>query len=197
MIINRSILGGIILLFFIACSDSGKQLTKEIKKLQSNAIQLPSKCLVMQLGKELQEFKVNENALKLVVYADSVECTACAINHIDVWGRFIDYAEQFNGHLKFCFIFFPMKKELHGIKLMIANTKFNYPIILDTLGEFEKLNRHLPINKSLHTFLLDENNNVILVGNPTRNKSIEKMFYSIVEEKLGKPQALPIRDSIN
>ena len=36
--------------------------------------------------------------------------------------------------------------------------------------------------------VLDENNNVILVGNPLHNKKIEKMFYKIVEDKLGKPQ---------
>ena len=68
------------------------------------------------------------------------------------------------------------------------NVKFNYPILLDTLGEFEKLNPHLPKNHLLHTFLLDENNRVVLVGNPLRNKKIEEMFYKIVEEKLGKPQ---------
>ena len=65
---------------------------------------------------------------------------------------------------------------------------FDCPILLDTLGEFEKLNPHLPKNRALHTFLLDENNNVILVGNPLRNKKIEEMFYQIVEEKLGKPE---------
>lgn len=52
----------------------------------------------------------------------------------------------------------------------------------------EIMNPHLPKNKALHTFLLDENNNVILVGNPLHNKKIEKIFYKIVEEKLGKPQ---------
>jgi len=46
----------------------------------------------------------------------------------------------------------------------------------------------LPKDNLLHTFLLDENNNVILVGNPVRNKKIKEMFYKIVEEKLGKPQ---------
>lgn len=37
-----------------------------------------------------------------------------------------------------------------------------------------------------HTFLLDEDNNVLLVGNPLENKKIEEMFWQIVEEKLGK-----------
>lgn len=142
----------------------------------------------MQLGKELQKNDLNKKGFKLVVYADSVGCTTCAINHIDSWNRFIDYAKQFDNQLRFCFIFSPMKEELRRTKLMIANTIFDYPILLDTLGEFEKLNPHLPKNRSFHVFLLDENNKVILVGNPMRNKRIEEMFYKIVEEKLGKPQ---------
>ena len=37
-----------------------------------------------------------------------------------------------------------------------------------------------------HTFLLNENNNVLLVGNPLENETIEEMFWQIVEGKLGK-----------
>lgn len=175
-------------LFLVACSSRERQFAKEIKVLQSKMIRLPSKGLIMQRGKELQKDDVNEEVFKLIVYADSVECTACAINHINLWERFINYAKQFDDQLRFYFIFFPMQKELHGIKLMIANTKFDYPILLDSLGEFERLNPHLPQNKALHTFLLDENNNVLLVGNPLHNKKIEEMFYKVVEEKLGKLQ---------
>lgn len=79
----------------------------------------------------------------------------------------------------------------------MKNNSLDYPVLLDTLGEFEKLNPHLPKNKALHTFLLDENNNVILVGNPLHNKKIEEMFNKIVEEKLGKPQEQPVKDSLN
>ena len=77
---------------------------------------------------------------------------------------------------------------------MIVRQMFDYPILLDTLREFEKLNPHLPKNRALHTFLLDENNNVILVGNPLHNKKIEEMFYKIVEEKLGTSQQSPAKE---
>lgn len=177
-----------VMLFISACSNRERQLKKEIKVLQSNVIRLPSKGLILRQGKVLQKVNVNEGFFKLVVYVDSVECTPCAINHIDSWERFIDYADQFNDKVRFCFIFSPMKQELSGVKLMIANTMFDYPILLDTLGEFDEYNPHLPENSALHTFLLDEYNNVILVGNPMYNKKIEEMFYKLVEEKLGKPQ---------
>lgn len=171
----------------VACSNREQQIVEGIKVLQSRTVQLPSNGLIMRQGKVLHENIANDKGLKLVVYADSVGCTGCAINHIDSWGSLVDYAEQFNDRLGFYFIFSPLKRELRGTELMIANSMFDYPIMLDTLKEFERLNPHLPKNKALHTFLLDENNNVILVGNPLHNKKIEEMFYKIVEEKLGKP----------
>lgn len=88
-----------------------------------------------------------------------------------------------------------MKREVRSTELLIANTNFDYPILIDTLGEFERLNPHLPKNQALHTFLLDENNRVILVGNPLRNKKIKEMFYKIVEEKLGKPGEVAVKDN--
>ena len=42
-----------------------------------------------------------------------------------------------------------------------------------------------PSESMFHTFRLDENNKVILVGNPMLNKQIEDMMLSIVDEKLG------------
>lgn len=177
-------------LFFVACSNRERQFSNEIKVLQSRAIRLPSKSLIVQEGKEVQRSNINKEILKLIVYADSLECTPCAINHIDSWKYLINYMEQFNNQLRFYFIFSPKKKEAYETKLMLAQMKFNYPILLDTLGEFESLNTHLPKNRTLHTFLLDKDNNVILVGNPSRNKKIKEMFNKIVEEKLGKPQQL-------
>ena len=80
----------------------------------------------------------------------------------------------------FILFFGQQKKDIKSVESILnKNVKFNYPILLDTLGEFEKLNPHLPKNHLLHT---------VLVGNPLRNKKIEEMFYKIVEEKLGKPQ---------
>lgn len=47
-------------------------------------------------------------------------------------------------------------------------------------------NPNLPSESMYHTFMLDENNRVILVGDPMLNKQIEDMMLSIVEEKLGR-----------
>lgn len=53
-------------------------------------------------------------------------------------------------------------------------------------GVFARENPHLPREAMYHTFLLDEENRVVLVGDPSRNERIKELFWQIVEEKSGK-----------
>ena len=41
-------------------------------------------------------------------------------------------------------------------------------------------------SESMHTFLLDEDNNVILVGSPIGNEKIGDMLQDVVKKKLGR-----------
>lgn len=185
----------LLLLFVFGCSEGKYKYAQEIKKLESDIIRLPLNGVVVNQDARCDKLDIFNKSFKLVNYTDSIGCTSCAINQLDWWEDFIDYANKFNGRLKFYFIFSPIKKDLNSIKLAISNKMLNYPIMLDTLKEFERLNPHLPKNRALHTFLLDENNRVILVGNPLRNKKIKEMFYKIVEDKLGKPGEVAVKEN--
>ena len=170
-------------IFFTLCScnTTSQKLLKEMTLLQSKPINCGQN--------ELVHHDTLQKEIKCIVYSDSVNCTSCAINQMDLWNPLLEYSKSYNGLLNFYFIFCPARKDFQEMKLaLIKNSRFNYPIILDTLWQFAKLNPHLPKNKALHTFLLDENNNVILVGNPLHNKKIKEMFYRIVEDRLGKPE---------
>lgn len=64
----------------------------------------------------------------------------------------------------------------------------SYNHMNDTTGVFHRTNPQLPSNPMLHTFLLDENNEVLVVGNPLENEKIDRMFWRTVKEKLGTGQ---------
>ena len=178
----------LIILLFFACGNRQK-IVEELSKLQSKSIILPKQSRLAIHGKDtvLMDF-MKAGRLKLLIYADSSGCSPCVINKMFLWDNLIEYSKEYKGDLKFYFIFSPRKRDVKEVQIALINNAFDYPVLIDALGEFEKLNSHLPKNKAFHTFLLDENNNVILAGNPLYNKKIRKMFYKIVEEKLGKPQ---------
>lgn len=171
----------------VSCKYNSK-LSEEILLFQKKPIVLTKQSELIIGGQKKVIENETQRGLKYVIYKDSLECTSCSINKMYFWDEFIKYAKSYNGRLKYYFIYSPLKKNCRNVEFLLKNINFDYPILLDSLGEFVKLNPHLPKNRALHTFLLDEDNNVILVGDPVYNKRIEKMFYKIVEEKLGKPQ---------
>lgn len=128
-----------------------------------------------------------DRSLKIVAYSDSMACSSCAVDKLYTWLDMIKKTEPYGEKINYNFIFCPKKEERENVEFAIKTlAHFNYPVYVDTLGLFEGLNPQIPHIANLHTFFLDENNNVLLVGNPINNKKIEKLFWQIVEEKLGK-----------
>ena len=58
------------------------------------------------------------------------------------------------------------------------------PIYLDKSHLFKSNNKFLPEEKQYHVFLIDENNNVLLVGNPLLNPHVCDIMYKIIDNKL-------------
>ena len=174
----------LLMLLFFACGNRQK-IAKELSQLQSECIVLPKQSQLTIQGKDTvwMDF-MRDGRLKLLVYTDSTGCSSCTINKMYMWDSLIEYSKVYKGNLKFYFIFSPGKQDEESVRIALQSHAFDYPVLIDTLGEFEKLNPHLPENKALHTFLLDENNNVILVGNPLYNKKIEQMFYDMTKKRL-------------
>ena len=58
-------------------------------------------------------------------------------------------------------------------------------IILDSTNTFKKINPVIPLNNSsLHTFLLDKNNRIVLIGNPLNGDAMWNLFKSTLENML-------------
>lgn len=131
-------------------------------------------------------FLVNPSGMKYVVYSDTSSCSYCDLGKVRKWENVLKSSEKYSDALDFYFIFSPTPEKYLDFKIQLKILEMHFPIYVDTLGLFERSNPHLSSNPAMHTFLLDEDNNVLLVGNPLENKKIEKLFWQIVEEKLGK-----------
>lgn len=182
----------IIVFLFCNCRD----VQNEVKVLYSKPIIIPTEKIdyyTNKAGNRISNSRVP--LMKFVVYIDSLECASCSMKKINEWDFIVDSIVQISNRINVYFILTPRKVNLYSVRKVLISEGVRYPILIDTLGEFERLNPHLPKNQALHTFLLDENNRVILVGNPLRNEKIKEMFYKIVEEKLGKPGEVAVKEN--
>lgn len=167
-----------------SCSHTAK-LKQELFQLQSQKIALPvdqMKTFVDGRDTLLPDFA--DCRLKLVVYSDSVECSTCMVEKIHVWDSLLLKTAKYEPQFKVFFIFSPTKKQRHDVEFLLKTRHFHYPVFLDQSGKFLQHNPHIPTNKVLHTFLLDEDNKVILAGNPLFNPRIETLLFQKLKENL-------------
>lgn len=172
---------------FSACNSQKKELQDKVKKVQSAAISIPYERMVCWTSDSVRSVSPwNKAKLKLVHYIDSASCSTCYLQKAAT-DELLNHMESL-GSNDFCnvFIVTPGDKARKRLETDFREKRLPRTIFVDTANVFIGENPNIPSESMYHTFLLDENNNVVLVGNPMLNKQIEEMMLSIVEERLGK-----------
>lgn len=124
--------------------------------------------------------------MKVVTYLDTTECTPCALSKIHLWNALLRRADRYNGQLAMHFIYCPYDTVSEVARKNIPSKYKSQTIHFDTCAVFARNNPHIPSNIMLHTFLLNDSNKVVLVGDPIRNSEIEKLMWKEIEARLGK-----------
>lgn len=115
---------------------------------------------------------------KIVTYVDSVGCVSCKLN-LQKWMDFASEIDSIslNG-VCFQFIFQPYR--LNELLLMLKQSQFKLPVCIDLKNQFSQLN-NFPEDEDFHSFLLDQYNKVIAIGNPTFNFKIREFYLKIIQ----------------
>ena len=185
--IYRSALLLLIFYVFVSCSGTG-DFRDGIEQLRSRPITLSfDKMRYMWNGKDIvRESAKSNTGLKLIVYLDTVACSSCELKALYMWEPMLEDVKMYGEDLSVHFIFSPLKRDLDLFYFTMRTMSPSQPVYVDTAGVFVHENPHIPREAMFHTFLLDGNNEVVLVGNPSRNETVKKLFWEIVEERLGK-----------
>lgn len=124
--------------------------------------------------------------IKIIVYYDSTHCAICQLKQIHNWNKYIEYLNALTPDVSVYFIISPSNEQIKNTTLNIQHLKLTpYNIILDSTNTFKKINPVIPLNNSsLHTFLLDKNNRIVLIGNPLNGDAMWELFKSTLENML-------------
>jgi len=136
---------------------------------------------MVYVRKDMDDVKDKDSTCRMIIFIDSTECSSCVMKSLHEWNELF-YLED-KGKVIFYFIFSPKRGTSQDICSAFHSSGLNHPIYVDTCNVFLRANPHIPSNPIMHSFLLDENDSVLLVGNPVRNKKIEELFFKILEEK--------------
>ena len=121
--------------------------------------------------------------LKIVVYSDSSNCNACDMQFATWKIRFRELNHIANDNIGLIFII--NTKNISDMELNARIAQITNLRLYDTQGVFKK-NNHVFNHRDLHTFLLDQNNKVILVGDPLVNHQLFDIYKRAIEKYIPK-----------
>jgi len=147
-------------------------------------IALSSSWKTMLNGRDTVLTGFTEAPVKLVVYHDSVMCGSCEAGRMHEWNNIVAYADSLAPWFSIIYLFTPKRADLGRIRIALRADRFNYPIFVDQNATFVKQNPNLPKNRQLHSFLLDKNNRVVLVGNPLHNPTLWQLYKKTIQQMI-------------
>jgi hypothetical protein len=168
---------------FLSCKESErKEVNSLLKEWIGKKLIFPSNQFASIMGDSTVLFSdyISDNShWKIVFYADSLGCVSCDLNLLE-WMDFMEKAKELtNQRVDFFFYFAPEKKKdiISALKL----EGFHYPVFIDTQKDFDRINQ-LPDNQKFRTFLLNAENEIVLIGNPTQGIEMEKLYYRVLNQ---------------
>ena len=180
------------ILYFLIClttfSCSSQNSVKDnLEKMKDSPICITENNMKKWVPKNYNSTnKVDTKKFSFIVYADSSQCSPCFINGLKEWNKLLGLEKSQKYNIQFIFIIEPRIGEYYRIRHILNNSHFDHVVLIDKQNLFRKENPQIPNERMYHTFLLDPNNNVVLVGNPLFNPKLEKMLRRILQEKLKK-----------
>lgn len=171
---------GLLALLFISCKENKnrEQLATLLKEWEHKEIIFPSHNVFTVQGNDTADFRIKKQ-YKVLVYTDSTGCTRCRLQLPD-WKKFMQQVDSTStDSVQFLFFFFPKKER--GLHEALKADLFTTPVCIDERDSLNLLN-HFPKRTDFQTFLLNEENKVVAVGNPIYNNKVRDLYLKILSE---------------
>lgn len=167
-----------LLLFLVACS--GESLELQYKNMVGEPVVIPYEKLKKKLL-SLYVDTVHRNCqYKLVSLIRLKECLPCNISELSMLDN--EYTEnRINDKCEVVYIVEADKKNRDFVFNELCRSRINHPVYIDTCTAFMKNNPTIPDNPIFHTFLLNWQDSVIMVGNPFRDKKRTEKSLRLID----------------
>ena len=174
--------------FLFSCHDKRKEeITQLVSAWQGKEIRFPQEMVFTLFTTDTVAYRMPQSVHKVLVFVDSVGCTSCKLQ-LQRWKELIQYTDSVTqGTVPFLFFF--QSKNRREIRYLLKRDNFDRPVCLDESDALNRLNR-FPSDSRFHTFLLDKENRVVLVGNPIHSLSVKELYLT---EMVNKPTRLQVK----
>lgn len=142
-------------------------------------VNIPDSNYIVHNGKTLDTCSLAKSELMIVSYINRSEATSCML-HLHDWEKFISYIDSLTNKQVKCALIANPENKYEFIDIL-EKYGFKHPIYIDEKDDFNKAN-HFPSKMSFHTFLVDNKNKVIFIGNPINSKGVRESYINLLAE---------------
>lgn len=171
----------------IGCVDKKRKVEKDLLSMQSQHISLCLEGMACTHSENdtstVSPKKEEETSFHYVIYIDSTRCSPCIIDQLFQWNEFIDSTRAECLDVDYFFIVAPKTEQVEDAFLSIESCGLKNDIYVDTAYLFRKMNKGLPQDAKFHSFVINNENKVILVGDALHSSNIRNLFNKIIAVK--------------
>lgn len=172
----------IVLLFLLVLvpnSCKKARLRMQYKELMANTITLPENIACVYKGEVFPMPDDLRKKPKLLVYADSTECTTCRISNIGRYHQFFQLSEE-KGLFEVVLLFPNINLSGVSIERYLLDSDIWYPVFIDVENRYLELNPYADADQRLHALFIDEDGTPLYVGDPSSSREMLQVFLETV-----------------
>lgn len=167
-----------------SCSNDSVELRKGLESMIGHEIIIPCKELTPLIEKHSNKFneEIDSTSYTYVSYLDVSECSPCYFSKLNQWDEIQQIFESHRIPLKILVVIEPNGDSLIPLINGYESNGCQRPVFVDTDHVFKARNPFIPHDSRMHTFLLNPKHQVVFVGDPIRNRKINKLQERLVKE---------------
>lgn len=165
-------------LTLVSCGNSKRENTAAlVEKWIGKEIIIPANSVFTIQGRDTVNFQIDKQ-YRVLTYVDSTGCTSCKLKFTE-WKKFMQEIDSLQLE-SVQFLFFLCPKKSMEIYQSLRINRFYYPVCINNKDELNKLN-NFSSNMTFQSFLLDQENKVIAIGNPIDNPKVKELYLKIIQ----------------
>lgn len=170
-------------LFFYGCNKKHEASIDIVNEWMGKEIFFPQNTQCYSITNDSISFSsLLKKEFKILFYVNSNDCFKCKARLAD-WNKLIyNFNQLYSDKVSFLFFYHIKKEEKDEVYKLLEYERFYYPVIIDQANAINQLN-NLPIEESFQCFLLNKENKVISIGNPTINNQVLSLYKRYITKK--------------
>ena len=161
----------------ISCgNEKTNEMVKDIKTFMSKQIDIPKRLMDKRICSMFRD-STSVRSVYLIKWFDASECTPCMASTIANHEAL--YLDK-NKNVEFVYIINSHQHEVEDIYRGLCSKRVKGTVYLDTCNAFFKANPHIPESELYHTFVVNKQGKVLMVGNPFKNKQMKTLLDKVI-----------------